>query len=377
MEERELNSQMESKGTENRISRQSFLKYFGSSVVAGGLAGAGSGFLLAANKDGKAKNNMAMVNESEVIPKITSKRVAAEPTKIPPPIHRTHAITKHVILETKEVISEIEPGVVFHYMTFGGQVPGPMIRVRQGDTIHFTLKNLSNNTTAHNIDLHAVYGTGGGNEATIVGPGESKSMIFKAMYPGAFIYHCAVPNMDMHISSGMFGMIVVEPPEGLAKVDHEFYFGQNEIYTNKPAGKRGLHNFSIRGMIAEDPTYVLLNGEKHAITKGKYGAARVKEGQTARIFFVNGGPNLTSSFHPIGNIWTKVWREGGLANRPEKFLQTVQVAPGSTGVFELEFPVPEIIKLVDHALTRVTTKGMLGEIQVSGNPQLAFFNPHP
>lgn len=377
MRNREHANQAETNVTENQISRQSFLKYLGSSVVAGGIAGAAGGYFFAGNKEAKAESKITTDSNSVPIPKITENRIAAVPTKIPPPIHRSHAITQHVTLETKEVVSEIEPGVVFHYMTFGGQIPGPMIRVRQGDTIHFTLKNSSSNTTAHNIDLHAVYGTGGGNEATIVGPGESKSMIFKAMYPGAFIYHCAVPNMDMHISSGMFGMIVVEPPEGLRKVDHEFYFGQNEIYTDKPAGKKGLHNFNIKGMIAEDPTYVLLNGEKHAITNGNYGAAKVKVGETARIFFVNGGPNLTSSFHPIGNIWSKVWREGGLANRPDQFLQTVQVAPGSTGVLELEFPVPEIVKLVDHALTRVTTKGMLGEIQVEGNPQLAIFNENP
>lgn len=376
MGESNQTKQNKSEVVNNEISRQSFLKYLGSSIVAGGIAGASGGYLFSGNK-AAAKPQKGQVDVVPEIPKVTLKRIAADPTILPPPIHRSHAITQHVTLETKEVVAEIEPGVVFHYMTFGGQVPGPMVRVRQGDTIHFTLKNASSNSTAHNIDMHAVYGTGGGNMATLVAPGESKTMIFKAMYPGAFIYHCAVPNMDMHISSGMFGMIVVEPPEGLPKVDHEFYFGQNEMYTDKPAGVKGLHSFNFKGMLAEDPTYVLLNGEKHAITNGRYGATKVKKGETARVFFVNGGPNLTSSFHPIGNIWRKVWREGGLANNPENFLQTVQVAPGSTGVFELHFPVPETIKLVDHALTRVVSKGMLGEIQVTGSPDLAIFNANP
>ncbi|MDY7083139.1 MAG: multicopper oxidase domain-containing protein, partial [Halobacteria archaeon] len=121
-------------------------------------------------------------------------------------------------------------------------------RVRQGDTVNFTFKNLPDNAMTHNVDLHAVYGTGGGNVATTANPGEENAMKFEAKYPGAFIYHCAVPNLDYHISSGMFGMIVVEPPEGLPEVDREFYLGQHEVYTNKPAGEKGKHSFDFDAM---------------------------------------------------------------------------------------------------------------------------------
>lgn len=152
--------------------------------------------------------------------------VVAEPTHIPPPIKRGHSIHHDIIFEGREVEAEIEPGAKFSYMTFNGQVPGPMIRVRQGDTVTLSLRNDAHSTTWHSIDLHAVYGPGGGADPLTVLPGQSKSIIFKTMYPGAFTYHCAVPGeMDAHIARGMFGMIVVEPKQRLPHVDREFYLG--------------------------------------------------------------------------------------------------------------------------------------------------------
>lgn len=302
-------------------------------------------------------------------------RVAADPTVLPGPVSHSEPKTHQVTLDVQEIVAGIEPGATFSYMTFGGTVPGPMIRVRQGDTIEFTLENLPENFMLHNIDLHAVYGTGGGNVATNVSPGQSNGLIFKAVYPGAFIYHCAVPNLDYHISSGMFGMIVVEPSDGLNPVDHEFYLGQHEVYTDKRSGEKGHHSFDFQKMLSEDPTYVLLNGEKYALTPDRRGAIQVEVGETARVFFVNGGPNLTSSFHPIGNVWSKAWRDGALASRAEEYVQTMSVPPGSCGVFEMEFPVPGEVKLVDHALSRVVGKGMLGIIQVNGDPVPEIFQP--
>ncbi len=302
-------------------------------------------------------------------------RVAADPTAIPGPVDWTEPKRHQIAMDVVEVITEIEPGVTFTYMTFGGQIPGPMIRVRQGDTIEFSLSNLPPNIMPHNIDFHAIYGTGGGSEATMVMAGQTNGMVFKAMYPGAFIYHCAVPNMDYHISSGMFGMIVVEPPEGLPPVDREFYLGQHELYTDQAAGVAGHHNFDFAAMLREDPSYVLLNGEKYALTPDRRGAIQANVGETARIFFVCGGPNLTSHFHPIGNVWTKAWREGAILSNPERYVQTVAVPPGSCLIAEMEFPVPSHIKLVDHALTRVVSKGMLGMIEVTGEAQPDIFMP--
>jgi nitrite reductase (NO-forming) len=360
------------------MSRRNFLK-------SAGLATVGTG-LLSACADSKQRSAEAAAAEAAgaetagtaqaaatVAP--TVDRIAADPIAIPGPIQRDAPERVEVTLEVQEAVAEIEPGVTFNYMTFGGQVPGPLIRVRQGDTIVFTLKNLPDNGMTHNVDLHAVYGTGGGNIATNVSPGQANGLIFKAMYPGAFIYHCAVPVLDYHISCGMFGMILVEPPEGLPPVDHEFYLGQHDVYTNQRAGTKGHHAFDAVAMQREDPTYVLLNGEKHALTADRRGAMKVKVGDTARIFFVNGGPNLISSFHPIGNVWSKAWSAGALASTPTRYVQTLLVPPGSCAVTEMTFPVPGSVKLVDHAITRVVSKGMLGVIEVEGEAQPDIFNP--
>ena len=353
----------------NRFSRKQFMKNVGGAIFGGGLlAGAGLPFTAKANQTGGD-------DKPEAVP-VTADRIAADPTAIPDPITYTRPKTHEIVLETTEVVAEIEDGVQFHYMTFGDQVPGPMIRVRQGDTVILTLKASQGNAMLHNIDFHAVYGTGGGANATYVTPGQSKTIKFKAMYPGAFIYHCAVPRMDYHISSGMYGMIFVEPQEGLPKVDHEFYFGQNEVYTQQTVGVKGMHEFNHQAMKDELSTYVLLNGEKNAITSDRRGPLKVKKGETARLFFVNGGPNLTSNFHPIGNVFTKAWREGAISSNPEKFVQTVQVPPGSCGIFEMDFPVPSTIHLVDHALSRVASKGMRGDIVVEGSEEPDIFDPN-
>ncbi len=303
--------------------------------------------------------------------------IVANPTAVPAPIRRNSAVTHEVTLTCEEIEAEIEPGVTFRYMTFRGQVPGPMIRVRQGDTVKFTLENASDSRMVHNVDFHAVYGTGGGAEATNVQPDQSNGMLFQARYPGAFIYHCAVPNLDMHISAGMFGLIMVEPSEGLPEVDREFYLGQHELYTKAPQSDKHDHqHFDWDAMAAENPNYVLLQGAKQALTANRAGPLKAQVGETVRVFFVNGGPNLTSNFHPIGNVWTKAWREGAIASEPERYVQTMAVPPGSCGIFEMEFPVPETVKLVDHALSRVVRKGMLGKIEVEGKPQPAVFDPH-
>lgn len=358
---------------EGRLTRRTFLK-------SAGVAAVGTTLLSACAKAeedsaavAEAANGSEVAAAATVAPTVA--RIAGDPSDIPAPIQRDSAERVEVTLKIQEAVAEIEPGVTFSYMTFGGQVPGPFLRVRQGDTIVFTLENPPDNGMAHNVDLHAVYGTGGGNIATNVSPGQSNGLIFKAMYPGAFIYHCAVPVLDYHISSGMFGMILVEPPEGLPPVDHEFYLGQHEVYTTKAAGAKGHQTFDFEAMRREDPSYVLLNGEKYALTADRRGAMQVNVGDTARIFLVNGGPNLTSSFHPIGNVWSRVWRAGALANEPERYVQTVLVPPGSCVVAEMEFPVPGAVKLVDHALTRVVSKGMLGVIEVSGEEQPDIYQP--
>lgn len=295
-------------------------------------------------------------------------RVAADPLKIPPPVNWSSPKTHKIEMVSKEMVGEIKPGVLFRYMTFDGQVPAPMIRVRQGDTIDFTLRGDKGNHHPHNVDFHSCYGSGGGAEFLNVGPGQKKRIRFKVMDPGAFIYHCAVTDLDFHIASGMYGLILVEPKEGLPKVDHEFYLGQNEMYVKEPAGETTPADFDYDRLLSENPNYVVLNGAFRGLTKQRYGAMKAKKGETIRIYFVNGGPNLLSSFHPIGNVWSKFWMQGSLANEPFKLMQTVEVNPGSCAILEMKLPVAETIHLADHSITRTARKGLIADIEVSGSP---------
>ncbi|MFQ3293813.1 MAG: nitrite reductase (NO-forming) [Halobacteriales archaeon] len=304
-------------------------------------------------------------------------RVAADPTDVPAPIDRSSPETVEIELETRELVAEVEPGVTYTYMTFDSQVPGPMIRVRRGDTVELTVTSHEDNSMPHNIDLHAVRGPGGGAEASMVTPGETETFRFKATYPGAFIYHCAVPNLDYHISSGMYGLILVEPEDGLPEVDRELYFGQNELYTTGDVGQEGHHDFDMDAMAAEEPTYVLMNGEKYAITGDGYGPVTVDVGDTARVYFVTGGPNLTSSFHPIGCVWDEVYPQGGIGSEPHRNIQTTPVMPGSCTIATMHFEVPGPVKLVDHALSRVARKGFMAVVNAEGDQNPDIFDPDP
>jgi len=306
---------------------------------------------------------------------VTADRVAADPRDIPAPITRKKPAVVEALLETEEVVAEVEPGVTFRYMTFNGQIPGPLVRTRVGDTVDLTIRNPASNTMVHNVDFHAARGPGGGAEATTVAPGEEKHLRFKVTYPGAFVYHCAVGNVDYHISAGMFGLILVEPEEGLPPVDHEFYLGQHELYTNGATGQKGHHEFDFEKMAAEDPTYVLMNGEKFALGPQGYDELVVKTTDSVRVFFAVGGPNLQSHFHPIGSVWETVYRDGALASDPDRFVQTVPVAPGSSAVTTADFRVPGNYKLVDHALSRVVRKGCLAVLRSEGPENPTLFDP--
>ncbi|MEY7848221.1 copper-containing nitrite reductase [Natrarchaeobius sp. A-rgal3] len=301
--------------------------------------------------------------------------VAADPTAIPPPVDWDEPRTHEITLESIEVTAEIEPGVTIDFMTYEGQIPGPMIRVREGDTIDLTFEVPDDhNRDAHNVDFHAVYGPGGGAEATTLAPGDGPARLrFETRYPGVHIYHCAVPNMDQHISLGMFGAILVEPKDGLPEVDREFYFGQHEVYTNGEAGEAGHHIYDFEATADEDPTYVLMNGEAYGLTPdGQHGPVHAEVGETVRVYFANGGPNLTSALHPIGNVWSTFYRDGDLVSDPGRYVETAPVAPGTVVAGEMELPVPGPIKIVDHALSRVARKGMMAVIDVEGeaNPDV-------
>lgn len=356
-------------GSNFSTSRRAFVQRAGLGAAAVGaasmpqLASAGS----ARNAEGPSLRHFAGGTP-------TKSSVAASPTDIPAPISRQTTQSHDVELVSREVTAEVMPGVTHSFMTFNGQVPAPMIRVRQGDTLNVTVTNSSDNMNAHSIDLHAVYGSGGGAPFTKVTPGQSKSFMFRALYPGAFIYHCGVDNLDEHISRGMFGLILVEPQEGLPPVDREIYLGQHELYTKENLGRKGKTTFDGRAMVAETPTYVLFNGAFAGFTGDGFGPIKAKVDETVRVFLVCGGPNLTSSLHPIGNVWSRCWPQGALANAPQRYVQTWPVSPGSAFVGEMELPVPQAINLVDHAISRTLNKGALAQIQVEGEERPDILN---
>lgn len=298
--------------------------------------------------------------------------IARDPNDIPPPITRAQSEKIKINITSKEVISEMAPGVAMPYWTFDGKVPGPFLRVREGDTVELTLKNDPSSINPHNIDLHAVTGPGGGAVVTNVMPGESKTLLFKALNPGLYIYHCAHPNVAAHMAHGMYGLILVEPKEGLPKVDKEFYVVQGEFYTASDMGDKGLQVFDAKKMLDGHPEYIVFNGR----TKGTVGNMKAKVGDKVRIYFGNGGVNLVSSFHLIGEIFDKVYPEGAIGSEPHKNVQSTIVPAGGATITEFGLEVPGNYILVDHALSRLD-RGAWGIIKVEGAENKEIFDGIP
>ncbi len=272
-------------------------------------------------------------------------------------------------IETVELDGRLDDGTTFTYWTFGAKVPGPMLRVKQGDTVELTLANAANSKAIHSIDLHAVTGGHGGGADTQVAPGQSKTIRFKALRPGLYVYHCATPSIPHHIAAGMYGMILVEPPEGLPKVDREFYVMQADLYTTHAKGTTGHQAYDNDRADDERPTYYTFNGAVGALTKTN--ALTAKVGETVRIYFGVGGPNKVSSFHVIGEIFDTVYRDGSISS-PMHDVQTTLVAPGGATIVDLKLEYPGNYLLVDHALSRVG-KGLAASLDVSGEADPAVY----
>ena len=288
--------------------------------------------------------------------------------EVPPAIDRDHPAKVRVKMETVEKTMTMEDGVEYHYWTFNGDVPGQMIRVREGDTVEVEFSNNPSSTVPHNVDFHAATGPGGGAEATFTAPGHTSTFSFKALQAGLYIYHCAVAPVGMHIANGMYGLILVEPKEGLPKVDKEFYIVQGDFYTKGKKGAQGLQPFDMDKAIAEQPEYVVFNGHVGAIAGDN--ALKAKAGETVRMYVGNGGPNLVSSFHVIGEIFDKVYVEAGkLINEN---VQSTLIPAGGAAIVEFKADIPGSYTVVDHSLFRAFNKGALGQLKVEGdeNPEI-------
>lgn len=288
--------------------------------------------------------------------------VAMDPNAVPAAITARAPELRKFRIETVELVGKLDDGTTFTYWTFDKKVPGPMLRVRAGDTVQLTLANAANSTQVHSIDLHAVTGGHGGGQHTQIAPGKEETITFKALNPGLYVYHCATPMVPHHISAGMYGMILVEPEGGLPKADREFYVMQGDLYTSHKHGTKGHQEFDVDKMASEIPDYYVFNGAVGALTKEHKMSAKV--GENIRIYFGVGGPNKISSFHVIGEIFDKVYSEGSLSS-VKKDVQTTLVPAGGATMVEFKVDYPGSYMLVDHALSRVG-KGLVGKIDVTG-----------
>ena len=289
--------------------------------------------------------------------------IVRDPGDVPAPIGPRQPQVVKVELETTELMGKLDNGTTYEYWTFNGKVPGPLIRVRVGDTVEVKLKNPADSVMMHSVDFHAATGPGGGAHATQTEPGAENTVTFAALKPGVYVYHCATPSVAHHITNGMYGLIVVEPEGGLPQVDREFYVMQGELYTVAPFGTRGLMEMDYDKLISENPEYFIFNGAVEALTKRHPLYANV--GETVRIYFGVGGPNFTSSFHLIGEIFDSVYTFGSVTSPPLTNVQSVSVPPGGSVVVDFKLDRGGTYVLVDHALSRAE-RGLAGYLIVDG-----------
>lgn len=297
--------------------------------------------------------------------------LSMDPNKVGEPVGKREPKEVNIELETTEVVGRLGSGSSYKFWTFNNTVPGPMIRVRVGDTVNVTMKNSIESAHIHSVDFHAATGPGGGAAVTQAAPGQSKSFSFKALAPGLYVYHCATPMVAQHITNGMYGMILVEPEGGLDPVDKEFYIMQGELYTAQRHGSSGLQEFSLQKMLDENPEHMMFNGSMDALTATHNMEAEV--GDDVRIFFGVGGPNLVSSFHVIGEIFDRVYDQASLTSPPLTDVQTTLVPAGGATMVEFNTEYPGKYTLVDHALARAE-KGLVGLLTVNGEADADIFH---
>jgi nitrite reductase (NO-forming) len=330
--------------------------------MEGKLQVAGEGYVASA---GNNSSSGQAAQPAAAAPAIAGANIVRDPSDLPGPIGSRGPAHVSINLEAMEVVGLLADGTTYTYWTFNGKVPGPFFRVRVGDTVDVHMKNFTSSTMTHSVDFHAVTGPGGGAVMTQTPPGGQTDFTFKAINIGLYVYHCATPMVAQHISNGMYGLILVEPEKGLSPVDREFYVMQGELYTAEKFGAQGLLTASVDKLLDEQPEYFIFNGATNALTT--VAPLHGKVGETVRIFFGVGGPNFTSSFHVIGEIFDRVFDQASLTSDPLTNVQTTLVPPGGATMVEFALEVPGRYILVDHALSRLQ-RGLAGFLFVEGEP---------
>lgn len=309
------------------------------------------------------------------VPAHLLERVEATLTKlpaVPPPVQRKHPVRLVVHLDSTVEDMLVHPARKMEVWTYNGSVPGPFIRARQGDLLEVHYTNKDRDGIGHNIDFHAVTGPGGGAPALYAEAGETKVGYFRLLQPGLYVYHCAAGPVPVHVARGMYGMILVEPPDGLPQADREFAVMQSEIYASEVKDDTGAvrYEFDYAKGLDERPTHVVFNGAEGALTRAPMTA---RAGERVRLFVGNGGPNLVSSFHVIGTIFDRVYQNGDLISPPARALQTTLIPAGGSAVVEIDCVVPGSYTLVDHSIFRME-KGCVGFLKVLGNARADVFD---
>lgn len=272
------------------------------------------------------------------------------------------AKTVSLTLTAQEVDLPIDnKGTMYRSWTFGGQVPGPVLRVTEGDVVEFTLTNDKANKNSHSIDLHAAR-VDVLKEFEAVKPGETKKFSFKATFPGTFFYHCGSDPMIQHIARGMYGVIIVDPLDAstMPKADREYVLIQSELYKNPD---------DQADMMANKWTNVMFNGGIFKYDPVHDPAAtrmlQAKPGERVRIHFVNAGVNEFSSFHAIAGIWDRVYQSGNPKNVMVG-MQTYVVGPGDAAAFDIISPAEGANALVSHSMRQALT-GAIAVLQFTND----------
>ena len=266
-----------------------------------------------------------------------------------------------VITESKMTVAK---GFVQTVWTFGGTVPGPVIRVTVGDTIRIHLKNPATNQLPHSVDFHASQ-VAWNDEMTSINPGEEKLYEWTADYAGVWMYHCGTSPALHHIANGMFGMVIVEPKGGLPKVDKEFALVQSEWYLG-PQGE--ITNLEKASAGAPAPDFVVFNGVASQYVDAPL---KVETGERVRIFVLDAGPSIDSSFHIVGTIFDTVTKEGihlVKGNEGTWGSQAMDLSPAQGGIVEFTTAEDGLYPIVTHAFNFVG-RGALGLVQAGdGDP---------
>jgi nitrite reductase (NO-forming) len=259
----------------------------------------------------------------------------------------------HVTLEATEGTFEVADGIFMNLWTFGGSVPGPVIRVTQGDTIHFKLVNKA--STAHSMDFHA--SEVAPNRAYVdVAPGKSFEFDWEARHPGVFMYHCGTEPVLHHVGNGMYGMVIVEPVNQTLAPAREYALVQSELYFG---GQDEVGD--VTKMEAKDADWIVFNGYANQYVDHPLVA---DPGERVRVYLLNAGPSQWSAFHVIGTVFDRTWQEG-VKGGPA---QTVSIAPSQGAIVEFSMEDEGTYPFISHALADAD-RGAVGTFKVGhGGP---------